>query len=311
MRPRAVVFAYHNVGVRCLSVLLAHDIDVALVISHEDNPAETIWFDSVAALAGRHGIPVITPDDPNAEPVLAQIAGLVPDFIFSFYYRLMLKPALLAIPKRGAYNMHGSLLPKYRGRVPVNWAVIHGERSTGATLHEMVAKPDAGRILAQQAVPILPNDTAFEVFNKVTVAAEMALDDILPALIDGTAQARAQDLAAGSYFGGRKPEDGQIDWAQPALSVHNLIRAVAPPYPGAFFDTPAGRVIVQRSVRNGDLCGPHGRPTLYVQGDEFLAECGDGRTLRLLQIEFSGETLAGVSTDRFLTLFGAPALPLT
>ncbi len=311
MRPRAVVFAYHNVGVRCLSVLLAHGIDVALVVSHTDNPNETIWFDSVTALAGRHGIPVITPEDPNTELVVAQIAGLQPDFIFSFYYRLMLKPALLAIPKRGAYNMHGSLLPKYRGRVPVNWAVIHGERITGATLHEMVAKPDAGRILAQQAVPILPDDTAFEVFSKVTVAAEMALDDILPALIGGTAQPREQNLAAGSYFGGRKPEDGRIDWAQSALSVHNLIRAVAPPYPGAYFDTKAGRVIVQRSIRNGDVCGPYGRPTLYAHGGELLAECGDGRTLRLLQIEFPGGTLAGVSADRFPTLFGAPALPLT
>ncbi|MDD5613434.1 MAG: formyltransferase family protein, partial [Gallionella sp.] len=116
----AVVFAYHDVGVRCLSVLLAHQVDVKLVVTHRDNPNENIWFGSVAGLAALHGIPVITPDDPNAPEVVGQIAALQPDFFFSFYYREMLKAPLLAIPSRGALNMHGSLLPKYRGRVPVN-----------------------------------------------------------------------------------------------------------------------------------------------------------------------------------------------
>ena len=124
--PTAVVFAYHNVGVRCLSVLLAHGVKIPLVVTHTDNPNETIWFDSVAKLAAEHDIPVITPDDPNTPEIVAQIQALQPDFIFSFYYRNMLKAPLLQIPKRGAFNMHGSLLPKYRGRVPVNWAIIHG-----------------------------------------------------------------------------------------------------------------------------------------------------------------------------------------
>ncbi|CAG0954302.1 partial methionyl-tRNA formyltransferase, partial [Rhodocyclaceae bacterium] len=221
--PRAVVFAYHNVGVRCLKVLLAHGVDVALVVTHEDNPNETIWFESVARTATEHGIPVVTPEDPNTPEFLARLEGIAPDFLFSFYYRLMLKPALLATAKRGAYNMHGSLLPKYRGRVPVNWAVIHGERETGATLHRMVEKPDAGELVAQQAVPILPDDTAHEVFGKVTLAAEMALDRVLPQLVAGTAPHVMPDLKAGSYFGGRKPEDGRIDWTRPAQAVHNLV----------------------------------------------------------------------------------------
>jgi len=169
---RAVVFAYHNVGVRCLSVLLAHGVDVALVVTHRDNPDENIWFESVAGLAALHGIPVITPDNPNDAGVVEQIRALAPDFFFSFYYREMLKGPLLAIPKQGALNMHGSLLPKYRGRVPVNWAIIRGEHETGSTLHYMTEKPDDGDIVAQQAVPILPDDTALHVFQKVTVAAE-------------------------------------------------------------------------------------------------------------------------------------------
>ncbi len=309
--PTAVVFAYHNVGVRCLSVLLAHGVDVALVVTHTDNPAETIWFDSVAALAERHGIPVITPEDANDPAVVAQIAALKPDFFFSFYYRNMMKEALLAIPTRGAYNMHGSLLPKYRGRVPVNWAVIHGERETGATLHEMVIKPDAGGILAQQAVPILPDDTAFEVFQKVTLAAEMALDRILPDLLAGRAVAQAQDLSQGGYFGGRKPEDGRIDWTKPAQAIHNLIRAVAPPYPGAFCDTPAGRLVVTGSLHPTGETGRFGAPTLYIHDDRLVAECGDGLVLRLLAVELAGSAQSIRTSDQFNATFGTPVLALT
>lgn len=309
---RAIVFAYHNVGVRCLSVLLAHGVDVAMVVSHEDNPNETIWFDSVSELAARHNIPVITPEDPNDPAVVATLAALRPDFLFSFYYRQMLKAPLLTLPTRGAWNMHGSLLPKYRGRVPVNWAIIHGERETGATLHAMVEKPDAGDILASQAVPILPDDTAFEVFNKVTLAAEIALDHAMPALLAGHAAGQPQDLSAGSYFGGRKAEDGRIDWRRGAGEVHNLIRAVAPPYPGAFCDTPRGRLRVLRSLSPTGQIGPYdGRPTLFVDDGRLYAECGDGGLLRLLAVELQGSPLSPATTrEQFSAIFSSP-LPLS
>jgi methionyl-tRNA formyltransferase len=304
---RAVVFAYHNVGVRCLKVLLAHGVEVALVVSHQDSPTETIWFDSVAALAELHGIPCITPDDANGPDVLAQIAALAPDFLFSFYYRQMLRPALLALANRGAYNMHGSLLPKYRGRVPVNWAVLRGERETGATLHTMVEKPDAGEIVGQQAVPILPDDTAKEVFDKVTLAAEICLDRVLPALIAGAAPHVPQDLSQGSYFGGRKPEDGRIDWSRPAVEVHNLVRAVAPPYPGAFCDLPAGRlkVLATQPLAGGQATTEP--PSLFVRDGHLLARCGDGRLLRLIAVEFDSQVIA---PSEWQTLFGEAAVPV-
>jgi len=288
---RAVVLAYHNVGVRCLSTLLAHGISIPLIVTHRDNPAENIWFDSVAELAARYDIPTITPDDPNTPQVMAQIAAARPDFLFSFYYRHMLKPELLALAPRGAYNVHGSLLPKYRGRVPVNWAVLRGERETGATLHEMVAKPDAGRIVAQSRVPILPDDTAFEVFNKLTVAAEITLDGALPGLLAGSAPHLAQDLAQGGYFGGRKPEDGRIDWSQSAEAIHNLIRAVASPYPGAFFDLVGERLVVTRSLRQPQREARSGSIGIYVDNDRYYADCGDGGVLRLLSIEHHGRAL--------------------
>ncbi len=290
-RPSAVVFAYHNVGVRCLRVLLAHGVDVRLVVTHHDDAAENIWFGSVATTAAECGLPVITPDDPNAAGVTTRITTLRPDFLFSFYYRQMLKPALLAAPRRGALNMHGSLLPKYRGRAPVNWAVLYGERETGATLHYMTDKPDNGDIVAQCRVPILPDDTAQEVFDKVTVAAEIALDGVLPALLAGTAPRVPQDLAQGAYFGGRRPADGIIDWSRDATAIHNLVRAVAPPYPGAFTAIGGIEARVLRSRVIDTLAAPTLTPTIEADGDRLLARCGGGGILQILWLEVAGARL--------------------
>jgi methionyl-tRNA formyltransferase len=297
---RAVVFAYHNVGARCLRVLLAHGIDVALVVTHEDNPEENIWFESVAAVAQNYGIPVARPEDPNTTEFIGCLQDLQPDFFFSFYYRLMLKPALLCIPERGGYNMHGSLLPKYRGRVPVNWAVLHGEKKTGATLHRMVEKPDAGENEAQQSVPILPDDTAGEVFSKVTLAAEMALNKILPRLIDGTAPHVMPDLAKGSYFGGRKAEDGRIDWSRPAGEIHNLIRAVAPPYPGAWCDVSGHRLIFTSSLGSNKRHDHAGLPRLCLEEGHLFAHCADGGVVRILSLTVDGRPIEPASLPDYL-----------
>ena len=288
----AVVFAYHNVGVQCLSVLLAHKVTVALVVTHTDNPAETIWFASVAKLAASHHVPAITPDDPNTPDMIERIRALQPDFLFSFYYRNMLTPALLDLPKRGALNMHGSLLPRYRGRVPVNWAVINGERETGATLHYMTARPDAGDIVAQQAVPILPDETAADVFIKVTAAAAGALDRVLPALVNGTAPRVPQILSRGSYFHGRKPADGLIDWRLPARRVHNLVRGVAPPYPGAFTVINGTTLRILRTRLDGAASRLLPQPQLYVQGGQCYAACGDGEVLQIIEMELAGTPIS-------------------
>ena len=285
---RAVVFAYHNVGVRCLKVLLAHGVEVALVFTHQDHPAENIWFDSVVAVAADYGITVITPDDPNTAELLQQIRDLNPDFIFSFYYRKMLSPDLLAIAPQGALNMHGSLLPKYRGRVPVNWAIIHGETETGATLHYMVEKPDAGDIVSQTAVPILPDDTAVEIFNKVTLAAELTLHRVLPSLIAGNAPRIVQDLGQGSYFSGRKPEDGRIDWNWSAQQIHNLVRAVAPPYPGAFttINGQTARILRTRMIELETE--PRLAPRLELVDGRLIAYCAGGGLLQILALDIAG-----------------------
>jgi len=301
----AVVFAYHNVGVRCLSVLLAQNIDVKLVVTHEDTPGENIWFASVKELAQANGIPVIAPADPLEPKAFAKIKAANPEYFFSFYYRHMLKPALLQLAKHGAYNMHGSLLPKYRGRVPINWAIIHGETQTGASLHEMVEKPDAGRLVDQMAVPILPNDTAREVFDKVTVAAEIVLDRSLPPLLAGVAKHKDLELNKGSYFGGRKPEDGRIAWSKRAVDVHNFVRALTQPYPGAFSELPVGVLHVWRTkLTQRDS---EGSPALFVDEGHLYARCGDQKLLQILSADIAGTPL---DADTFIARFGGRAMPL-
>jgi methionyl-tRNA formyltransferase len=275
---KAVVFCYHDVGVRCLGVLLDAGVEVPLVVTHRDDPHERIWFASVAGLARSKGLDTVL--DPEIDALLPRLRAIAPDFIFSFYYRRMLPPEVLAAAKRGAYNMHGSLLPKYRGRAPVNWAVLNGETETGATLHEMVAKPDAGRIVDQQAVPIGPDDLAVEVFRRVTQAAETVLRRSIGPLLAGTAQLRPNDITQGSYYGGRRPEDGRIDWRKGARQIHNLVRAVAPPYPGAFCDRlKINRTqIVERRAPTTEV-GP------FRDGGEWFALCGDGKVLRLVEVQ--------------------------
>ena len=304
---RAVAFAYAAVGGRCLEVLYESGVAVPLVYTHEDDPAETRWFASVAQLARRHGSAVSTEDGLSRSQVANDVGAAAPDFIFSFYYRRMIPASLLALARLGALNMHGSLLPKYRGRAPVNWAVLNGETETGASLHYMVDKPDAGPIVDQEPVPIGPDDTAGEVAMRVTEAAAIVLRRSLPKLIAGTAATRPMDLGQGSYYGGRRPADGEFRWTWPAARIHNLVRAVAPPFPGAFAGLAGRTVRVERTHRrDGAGHGPEIGPNVAVVGDAIVATCGDGRRLELAVAFCDGVRLAPGS---FRSLFGSEPVP--
>jgi len=281
----AVVFAYHDVGVNCLKALLNAGIQVDLVVTHQDDPNENVWFGSVAKLCAEKNIPFITPSANELAGLIPKIQTLAPDYIFSFYYRFMIPEQILVCAKIAALNMHGSLLPKYRGRAPVNWAILHGETETGATLHVMEAKPDAGDIVGQAAVSIDPDETATDVFAKVSQAAVSVIDSVLPSLLQGIVPRKTNELQKGSYFGGRKPADGQIDWHQTAKQVHDLVRAVAPPYPGAFTDYEDKTMIVARTSLKGPFpakldLGVYG---VQVVDNRVFGICGDHQALEILE----------------------------
>ena len=231
---KTIVVAYHNMGCAGIEALLSNGFNIEAVFTYPDDAGEAIWFDSVAELASRHNIPVFAPDDINHPLWVEKIRQMAPDILFSFYYRGLLDQAILDIPKQGCLNLHGSLLPKYRGRAPINWALVNGEQETGVTLHHMNAGPDNGDIVCQRAVAIDTKDTALSLNGKLVAAASEMLKDCLPQIKAGTAERKPQNNAEATYFGRRKPEDGAIDWHLSASVINNLVRAVTRPYPGAF-----------------------------------------------------------------------------
>lgn len=231
---KIIVMGYHDIGHACLQKLLDLGADIAAVVTHADSPGEEIWFKSVRDLAFLNCIPVYQPENVNDPRMVEALRRIAPDVIFSFYFRQMIGAPLLAIPRVGAFNLHGSLLPRYRGRCPVNWVLVHGEAETGVTLHRMELKADRGGIVAQRPVPIDITDTAFMLFRKMTRASAELIGEVYPLMVKGQIPEIPQDHSRASYFGGRKPEDGRIDWSRSALEIYNLIRAVTHPYPGAF-----------------------------------------------------------------------------
>jgi methionyl-tRNA formyltransferase len=276
------------VGYYCLEELLRQGADIRLVFTHEDSATEEIWFHSVQELAAQHNIPCLTSDINLAENV-ARVGEIAPDFLLYFSYRNMIKPMVLELAGQGALNLHGSYLPRYRGRVPINWAVINGETETGATLHYMVEKPDAGDIVDREKVPIAFTDTALDVFAKVTGAAVRVLRRSWPLLVAGTAPRTPMDLAAGNYCGGRKPEDGRIDWSGSAVRIYNLIRGVTHPYPGAFTTLEGQKVLIWQAW---PVTGS-GAPGAVVSADPLLVGTGDGLLeIRSLQIDGKEEVTA-------------------
>ena len=271
---KAIVFAYHDIGCVGLQALAAAGYDVQAVFTHTDDPGENTFFSSVARLGAELDLPVYAPDDVNHPLWVEQIRKLRPDIIFSFYYRHMLSEGLLALAPRGGFNLHGSLLPRYRGRAPVNWVLVNGETETGVTLHRMVKKADAGDIVGQKSVPIVEGDTALTLHGKLRQAAKELLDDMLPMLRDGNVDFIPQDEGAASYFGRRTPADGEIFWHKSARDVRNLVRAVTEPYPGAFSYLGQRKLIVW-SARVSET--DHDRPPgTVLSAEPLIIACGEG-----------------------------------
>jgi len=289
MSQRIVIFGYSEVGYSCLKLLLDQGRDIAALFTHEDDSGETQWFRSCAGLARERGVPVYTlgPKDPEMERIIADIK---PDLILSLYYRNMIPMRVLDHARLGAFNMHGGLLPKYRGRAPLNWAIINGESETGITLHVMVREADAGDLVDAEAVPIGPEETAGDVAPRVAEGAVRLIARQIDGLLSGTAPRIKQDETQATYFRARKPEDGRIDWTQSAQAIFNLIRAVAPPFPGAFTQVNGRRLMVWKAR----VVAGRGEPGDVLSLHPLMIATGEG-ALELIYFGFEGEAKTGAS----------------
>lgn len=270
-----IILAYHNIGCVGIEALLRNGFEIAAVFTHGDDPREDIWFDSVAELAASREIPVFTPEDINHPLWVQRVRSMAPDILFSFYYRKLVGPSVLEIPPRGCLNLHGSLLPKYRGRCPINWVLVNGEKETGVSLHYMTPEPDAGDLVCQKRIVISHDDTARTLYEKMTEVSVRMLDKILPKIKAGTASRHPQDHTKATCFGGRRPEDGEIGWDKTATDVRNLIRAVTRPYPGAFSYIGDRKFFIWKATEV-PLEAARSSPGAIVSTDPLVVACGTG-----------------------------------
>jgi methionyl-tRNA formyltransferase len=291
-----VVFGYSEMGAMALETLLALGADVPLLVTHPDDPGEKAWFRSVGAIAEGAGIPVFRSKGAKAPGLLEAVRDARPEFIFSFYYRRLIPAAILELAPRGAYNLHGSLLPAFRGRAPVNWAILLGAEETGVTLHVMDAEVDHGGIVAQRRVPIARRETALTLSRKLVEAGRALLVETIPALARGGTAITPQDHARATVFGGRRPEDGRIDWSRGAVEIDRLVRAVADPWPGAFGYLGPRRITVWEALPEEGAGGLRpGTVRLDAATRAVRVETGAGM-LRVLRAQIEGEE-AGLAWD--------------
>lgn len=291
---KTIVFAYSEFGCVGIEELTKAGYDIAAVFTYCDDPKETVFWRSVAKVCVEHDIPAYVIDDANEADMLKKMADIAPDYIFSFYYRSLISDSILSLARRGAFNLHGSLLPHYRGRAPVNWVLVRGEAATGVTLHYMVARADAGDIVAQEKVAIAYEDTAFTLQQKLVAAARTMLKTQLPLLASGTSARITQDITQGNYCGRRGPKDGQIDWTWKAETVRNLVRAVTQPYPGAFTTVNGQKILVWEAAVDAKLSG---KPGTVLSVNPLAIACADGALIvKAGQVEeglyLSGKQLA-------------------
>ncbi|MBU1138251.1 MAG: bifunctional UDP-4-amino-4-deoxy-L-arabinose formyltransferase/UDP-glucuronic acid oxidase ArnA [Proteobacteria bacterium] len=289
---KAIVLAYHSIGCIGIDKLIEAGFDIQAVFTHPDDPNENTWFDSVAERAALHDLPVFAPENINHPLWVEKISAMQPDIIFSFYYRNMVGREVLEIPAQGCLNLHGSLLPAYRGRCPVNWVLVHGEDKSGVTLHYMTPQPDDGDIVGQEVVGINRDDTALTLHRKIAEASGKLLQKVLPGILDGSAVRIPQDNSLATYFGGRKPTDGEIDWTKSAEEIRNLVRAVTKPYPGAFSFLGTRKAVfwqVETSTVNQAA-----KPGLVISDAPFIVACGDGAVeIKSGQVGDNGLMLSG------------------
>ncbi|PKX83642.1 bifunctional UDP-glucuronic acid oxidase/UDP-4-amino-4-deoxy-L-arabinose formyltransferase [Pectobacterium peruviense] len=291
---KAIVFAYHDIGCVGLEALALAGYEIQAVFTHSDAPGENHFYASVAKTAAGMDVPVFAPEDINHPLWVNRIRELAPDVIFSFYYRTLLSDDILQLPSFGAFNLHGSLLPRYRGRAPVNWVLVNGETQTGVTLHKMVSRADAGDIVAQSVVAIDDEDTALTLHGKCRTAAATLLAQQLPLIRSREIALTPQDESQASYFGRRTAADGLIDWQKSASEINNLIRAVTEPYPGAFTFLGERKVIIWRArvVKNNrvNVNHPQGSDAgSIISTSPLVVSCGEDA----LEI-VSGQSEAGL-----------------
>ena len=231
---KILFFGFSDIGYQCLKYLIDEEYYVIGVFTHDTDPHEKQWFKTAESLAKENFIPVFKPSTLKTKKWYRKVKYMQPDLILSLYYRNIIPEEIFSQAKFGAYNMHGSYLPTYRGRAPLNWAIINGENYSGVSLHVLEKTFDTGAIVDQEKVEFTEDEYVADIQPRITDAGVKLFKRSLEKLLDGNPQTTPQNENNATYFGKRTPEDGRIDFNKSAKDVYNLIRALSKPFPGAF-----------------------------------------------------------------------------
>jgi methionyl-tRNA formyltransferase len=274
---RVVFFGNHDVGIATLDILAKHT-NVVGVVAHPIDPEEGIRYASLFDFASTINLNVIRGKGRDTS-VMEFVKGLDPDLVWVADFRYILPRILYSTGKFGAINLHPSLLPQYRGRASVNWAILNGETEIGLTAHFIDDGVDTGDIITQLKMSI---DKDQDVGNALAALMPMYCEitrDVLTFFASGEIPRRPQEHTKSSYFPARKPEDGRIDWCQSAETVLNLIRAVARPYPGAYCESQYGRIFIWKACTTCTVAivdGNVGTIAGFSKKNNPVIQCGDG-----------------------------------
>lgn len=306
VEPRIAFVGCVEEGRRSLETLLDLDARIVGIFTLRPDLAANVsgavpWED----LAASRRIPLHYVRNINDAESVEILRGLAPDLVFCVGWTQLLRSELLRVPSMGCIGFHASLLPRLRGRAPVNWAIILGERETGNTMMLLDEGVDTGDILAQRRFPIEEDDTCATVYDKVARSADEMIREVLPAIREGRLRRTPQDHAAATVMPRRRPEDGEIDWTRTTRQLHDWVRALTHPYPGAFTTLRGSRLFVWKAMRwrpgpgGPGVDGP--RPGLLrLEGNppRLVAGTGDGDLL-LLRVQVEGaEEIDGVEFGR-------------
>jgi methionyl-tRNA formyltransferase len=298
---RVVFFGNHTVGVRTVEVIAA-EAELAGVIAHPPDEEDGVRYESVFDTATRWGVPVVRL--PGRAPELGDVVSRWrPDLLWVTDYRYLISAPILALARLGAVNLHPSLLPRYRGRAPLNWAILNGETELGLTAHYIDEGMDTGDIIDQRTFSLSVEEDVGDALERLYPLYGGVTRSVLAGFRRGSVRAVKQDHSQATAFPRRQPEDGLIDWTVSASRVRDLVRAVARPYPGAFAYRGSDRVVVWRARvedHESELQERPGRVVTTSAGVPVIST-GSGR-LALLDVELA----PGATPLREGDVFSAP-----
>jgi methionyl-tRNA formyltransferase len=292
-----IVFAGSgSFGLPTLRALVEGGQEIVLVVTQPDRPSgrgQTVHAGQVKRFAADEGIRLLQPEDINARGPVRSLRAVEPDLLLVIAFGQKIGPALLAAPRYGAINLHASLLPKYRGAAPINWALIHGEAETGLTVIEITDRMDAGDILGQRATPIGPDETAGELADRLALLGARLVTEVVRELALGDVERRTQNEAQVKIAPRLKKTDGLVDWKQPAADVHNLIRGTTP-WPGAYawWRRKAGREplrLVLAKTKVIEAAAGAGPGVVLAAGREGVDVAAERGAVRILSLTPAGK----------------------